>query len=43
MNYTGHKTLAMVMRYTHPDNKAADLQLLEVKPEIQKSKAELQA
>ena len=34
MNYTGHKTLAMVMRYTHLENAASDLKLLDNKSEI---------
>ncbi len=29
MKYTGHKTLEMVMRYTHPEERDEDLALLE--------------
>ncbi len=34
MNYTGHKTLAMVMKYTHLENADSDLKLLDNKPKI---------
>ncbi|MBP7654323.1 tyrosine-type recombinase/integrase [Candidatus Dependentiae bacterium] len=43
MNYTGHKTLAMVMRYTHLENAETDLKLLDAKPEIKDIQAAIQA
>ncbi len=43
MNYTGHKTLAMVMRYTHTENADSDLKLLDAKPKIKDIKTAIQA